>query len=413
MNIMKLIYKVFAAAAGILALSSCVEDAIQPLTGKYEKPATYELNTLVAQSVEKGDKTRTFTVELSGSHATLSMKLVGDKYFLADGSYTPATADQAKKNTYIVGNGGTTFNNIPVESGSIKIAQGTGTYSFSGILWLADESIVNFKSTVNLAYEPDPEPIKLTQVISATSNVANGTNSVTINLGTDGISSTLDPNTWQTVWTGEGNYLAVDFYSADGYLQPGTYKPSAVGGTIAEGEYGIGWDPGDLWGIGMVFENWGTCWWNVAGGAAVAAGKVTDGTVEVLVQGTDLVIKVKSSLVNAKFTYPVADFPIEVVNLGGGSEPEAPEFKESEKLQAILEGSDILSRERGIDDLYWDKIDEITLFDYLTFEKILAVAVKMMIIRRWIMLDEKTGREMFKRLVDEVRGTFQGVDYHE
>jgi hypothetical protein len=96
-----------------------------------------------------------------------------------------------------------------------------------------------------------------------------------------------------------------------------------------------------------------------------------------------------------------------------GLEPEAPEFKESEKLQTILEGSDILSRERGIDDLYWDKIDEITLFDYLTFEKILAVAVKMMIIRRWIMLDEKTGREMFKRLVDEVRGTFKGVEYNE
>ena len=96
-----------------------------------------------------------------------------------------------------------------------------------------------------------------------------------------------------------------------------------------------------------------------------------------------------------------------------GLEPEAPEFKESEKLQGILEGSDILSRERGIDDLYWEKIDEITLFDYLTFEKILAVAVKMMIIRRWIMLDEKTGREMFKRLVDDVRGTFKGVNYNE
>ena len=96
-----------------------------------------------------------------------------------------------------------------------------------------------------------------------------------------------------------------------------------------------------------------------------------------------------------------------------GLEPEAPEFKESEKLQAILEGSDILSRERGIDDLYWEKIDEITLFDYLTFEKILAVAVKMMIIRRWIMLDEKTGREMFKKLVDEVRSTFKGVEYNE
>ena len=489
---MKLLYKLFAAAASILALSSCVENAIEPMTGKYEKPVLHEMNTLASQSVEKGEKTRTFTVELSGENAKLTMKMVGDKYFLADGSYTPATADAAKKNTYIVGNGGSSFNGVLVESGSLKVVQGEGTYSFSGILWLADESVIEVKSTINLVYEADPEPVKLTTVLSATSNVANGTNSLTINLGTDGISSTTDPTTWQTVWTGTGNYLALDIYSEDGYLHEGTYtacatggainpgefgigwdpgdlwgigmvfenwgtcwwdvnngavsinqkvtegtvtvtrkgskwvielvsgegkamlwtkfegaieavtdpalggggnvdntdyvelttllsatsnvangtksltmnlgtdgissvtdpttwqttwegegnylgldiysedgklytgiyNACAAGGTINAGEFGIGWDPGDLWGIGMVFENWGTCWWNVADGAAVAAGKVTDGTVEVLVEGTNLVVKLKSTLVNARFTYPVADFPIEVVNLGGGEEPE-------------------------------------------------------------------------------------------
>ena len=96
-----------------------------------------------------------------------------------------------------------------------------------------------------------------------------------------------------------------------------------------------------------------------------------------------------------------------------GLEPEEPEFKETGRLQAILEGSDILSRERGIDDLYWDKIDELTLFDYLNFDKILGVMAKMMIIRRWLILDENTGRAMFKKLVDEVRGTFKGVEYNE
>ena len=94
-------------------------------------------------------------------------------------------------------------------------------------------------------------------------------------------------------------------------------------------------------------------------------------------------------------------------------EPEAPEFKEAGRLQAVLEGSDILSRERGIDDLYWDKIDQLTLFDYLNFDKILGVVAKMMIIRRWLILDENTGRAMFKKLVDEVRGTFKGVEYNE
>ena len=291
---MKLFYKLFAAAASILALSSCVEDAIAPMTGKYEKPVLHEMNTLVDQSVEKGDKTRTFTIELAGEDASFVMKMVSDKYFLADGSYTPAPADQAKKNTYIVGNGGTTFNNIPVETGSIKVTQGEGTYSFAGILWLADESIIEIKSTVALVYEADPEPIKLTTVLSATSNVANGTNSLTINLGTDGISSTTDPTTWQTVWTGTGNYLALDIYSADGYLHEGTYTACATGGTINPGEFGIGWDPGDLWGIGMVFENWGTCWWDVANGAAVVNQKVTQGTVTVTRKGSKWVVELIS-----------------------------------------------------------------------------------------------------------------------
>ena len=96
-----------------------------------------------------------------------------------------------------------------------------------------------------------------------------------------------------------------------------------------------------------------------------------------------------------------------------GIEHEEPEFKESARLQAILEGKDILARERGIDDLYWEKIDELTLFNYLDFEKILGMTVKMMIIRRWLILDEEAGRVMFKRLVDEIRGTFKGVEYTE
>ena len=96
-----------------------------------------------------------------------------------------------------------------------------------------------------------------------------------------------------------------------------------------------------------------------------------------------------------------------------GIEHEEPEFKEAEKLQAILEGKDILARERGIDDLYWEKIDELTIFNYLDFDKILGIVVKMMIIRRWLILDEEAGRVMFKKLVNEIRGTFKGVEYDE
>ena len=96
-----------------------------------------------------------------------------------------------------------------------------------------------------------------------------------------------------------------------------------------------------------------------------------------------------------------------------GIEHEEPEVKDAARRLAILEGKDILARERGIDDLYWEKIDELTLFNYLDFEKILGMTVKMMIIRRWLILDEEAGRAMFKRLVDDIRGTFKGVEYTE
>ena len=298
---MKLLYRIFAAAASVLALSSCVDEAIAPLEGKYPKPETYELNTLVAQSVEIGEKTRVFNIELAGTDASASLKLVGNKYYLEPTGYTAAPVDAAKKGNYIVGEDGSTFTvkgeTVNIDYGTINVGladEATGAYTFSGSLWLADESVVKINSAVNIVYEADPEPIKLTTLLSATSNVASGTNSLTINLGTDGISSTTDPATWQTVWTGTGNYLALDIYSADGYLHEGTYTASAAGGTINEGEFGIGWDPGDLWGIGMVFENWGTCWWDVAGGAATINQKVTEGTVTVTRKGSKWVIELVS-----------------------------------------------------------------------------------------------------------------------
>ena len=342
---MKLIYKIFAVAASILALSSCVESAIGPMTGKYEKPVVYEMNTLASQSVEKGDKYRTFTVELSGDNASMTLKMVNDKYFLADGSYTPAPADQAKKNTYIVGNGGTTFNNIPVETGSIKVAQGEGTYSFAGMLWLADESVIEIKSTVALVYEADPEPVKLSTVLSATSNLANGTKSLTINLGTDGISSTTEPPTWQPVWTGTGNYLALDIYSADGYLHEGTYTASAAGGTINEGEFGIGWDPGDIWNIGIAFENWGTCWWDVAGGAATINQKVTEGSVTVTRKGSKWVIELVSgegkSMLWTKFEGAIDALTDPA--LGGGGNVDDTDYVELTKLLSATKNPGVLT----------------------------------------------------------------------
>ena len=342
---MKLIYKIFAAAASILALSSCVESAIEPMTGKYAKPVVYEMNTLASQSVEKGDKNRTFTVELSGDNASMTLKMVNDKYFLADGNYTPAPADQAKKNTYIVGNDGTTFNDIPVETGSIKVAQGEGTYSFAGILWLADESVIEIKSTVALVYEADPEPVKLSTVLSATSNLANGSQTVTMQLAQDGIYSEWDMNTYQTIWHGEGNYLAIDLYSADGYLHEGTYSASVVGGVVGEGQFGIGYDTTVDWGWGpMEMKDWGTCWWSVSNGAATAK-KILEGTINVSKKGSKWVIELISGegkeMIWAKFEGAVDALTDPA--LGGGGNVDDTDYVELTKLLSATKNPGVLT----------------------------------------------------------------------
>ena len=93
-------------------------------------------------------------------------------------------------------------------------------------------------------------------------------------------------------------------------------------------------------------------------------------------------------------------------------EPEGV-FEEKDRAEAVLATHDILGRERGIDDLRWEKILALNAFDYFNIDAILGFIARMQIIGRWIRLDEQTGREMFRRLVEEVRGTFKGVEFND
>ena len=84
-------------------------------------------------------------------------------------------------------------------------------------------------------------------------------------------------------------------------------------------------------------------------------------------------------------------------------------FEEEARLGAVLGSGDILSREKGIDDLMWEKIERLTTFDYFDIDAILGFIAKLNIAMRWNRLDPETGREMFSRIVKEVRGSFTGV----
>ena len=89
------------------------------------------------------------------------------------------------------------------------------------------------------------------------------------------------------------------------------------------------------------------------------------------------------------------------------------EFEEALKVDNILSGTDLVAREKGLDDILWDKIDNLAIFHYFDIEAILAYIAKLHIVTRWLNLDEEVGRDVFRRLLKDVRGTYKGVKYTE
>jgi hypothetical protein len=87
------------------------------------------------------------------------------------------------------------------------------------------------------------------------------------------------------------------------------------------------------------------------------------------------------------------------------------EFEEVSRLSQILEIKNIIDREKELDKLRWDKISSIVTFDYFNLNTILAFLAKGQIVERWNKLDKNEGAILFKQLVEDVRGTFKGVEF--
>lgn len=98
---------------------------------------------------------------------------------------------------------------------------------------------------------------------------------------------------------------------------------------------------------------------------------------------------------------------MDIVSLG----EEELEFEDADRVNTALSATDLLTRERALDELYWNKIESMTLFNYFDLEAILGFITRLHLVARWFELDEEKGREKFRQLVNEVRGTFKGVEY--
>ncbi len=89
--------------------------------------------------------------------------------------------------------------------------------------------------------------------------------------------------------------------------------------------------------------------------------------------------------------------------------PEA-DFEEEKQIQDILADADFVEREQKMDELKWEKASDIARMDYFNMNAILAFLVKAKTVQRWAELDAAKGQEMFKKLVQEIRGTSANLD---
>ena len=296
------------AASVMVSITSCEEKnlgeaQLPPLAGEVV------LTDVLGTSGSRVSPNYVLGVELGNSSgAVLEAKFASSAPALQSGAYTEASASYATAGNYITGADGTTLTingeKHLVTAGTINLNAVDGTYTLKGIVKLNNGENYSISWTGSgLAWNDLPQLKVLNTVMSAQSNVASGQKSITLNLSDGNFTSEMDMTTYQTVYKGAGNYLAIDLYSEDGYLAAGTYKPSAQGGVINKGEYGIGWDPGDIYNIGMVFENWGTCWWTVNEAATpqTSAEKILTGDITVALNGTVYTITVDNGDLYAQF----------------------------------------------------------------------------------------------------------------
>ena len=82
------------------------------------------------------------------------------------------------------------------------------------------------------------------------------------------------------------------------------------------------------------------------------------------------------------------------------------EFEQKEEIVEILSGTDIIGREKGLDMAIWEHVEEVTSMDVFDMDAILGFIARLKIIDRWDKLDPETGAELFRRLIKEIRATY-------
>ncbi|MBN2348826.1 MAG: DUF2764 family protein [Bacteroidales bacterium] len=75
------------------------------------------------------------------------------------------------------------------------------------------------------------------------------------------------------------------------------------------------------------------------------------------------------------------------------------EFPKLEEIIRSTEETNLIEKEKKIDLIKWDLLDDWSFFHNFSVEKVFSFVIKLTIIERWLKLDKKTGEELFEKLL--------------
>ena len=69
----------------------------------------------------------------------------------------------------------------------------------------------------------------------------------------------------------------------------------------------------------------------------------------------------------------------------------------------LVEESDLSHRERKVDLLRWNWLEEHTFFNYFSVERLFSFMVRLGIVERWTTLDKEKGQKLFRKLIGDLK----------
>lgn len=257
-------------------LSSC-EESSQGVTLNFDRPT------------EKEGESYSLSVTLPGAEKLADV--AGGDYSLTD---CPATF-------------GATFPCLSADGGvtsgefKVSVAEGTLHTSLTGNVLAGNFKWDNFDISFSCEVPGKEDTTEYTELTRLISSRKTDSGFISVKMAQEGVTVSYDPITWQTKYTGQGLMVDLEIHAPDGILQEGRY-PAAD--RQLPGTFRAGWDPGDIYGIGVEFTNWGTCAYTLSE-AGMEVKHITDGVVNVAKEGENYTVTIVGSGIAARYTGPI------------------------------------------------------------------------------------------------------------